>query len=236
LNILALDSSSVTASVAVCKDDVVLAEGFVNNGLTHSQTLLPLVRDTLQKSGLTISMIDRFAMANGPGSFTGLRIGGSLIKGMAAVDNTSCAGVSTLEALAFGIREHDGILCPVMDARCGQVYHSLYQCLGGVPKRITEDSVIPIDALCDRLNNLGGHVILVGDGAVLCYNSMKEKLPDLFLPEGEEIYLKAKSIAQLALHKNEWVSPDRLAPVYLQLPQAERELKRKRDGIDSIGL
>lgn len=223
--ILGIDSSSVTASCAVMRDGEVLSSELVNNGLTHSQTLLPMIKRVVEAASVDICDIDIAGITQGPGSFTGLRIGMSTLKGICAVNNTKCVGVSTLEALSTGMSDFDGIVCAVMDARAGQVYNALF--LHG--KRMCDDRAISISDLEKELKEQKKPVILVGDGTVLCYNKLKDTLP-VTMAEEEKRYCTGKSVAVLAqAYSANAVASEELTPVYLRLPQAQRELNNRKD-------
>lgn len=225
--ILSLDSTSVTASVAISENGVVLAENFINNGLTHSQTLMPMVEKTLADSNKNIKDIDLFAITNGPGSFTGVRIGIASVKGMADALNKKCIAVSTLEAIAEPLKNDDVIACAVMDARCNQVYTAIFE--NG--NRLCEDKAILIDDLGEELKQYNKKIVFIGDGAELCYNKLCEILPDLQLVDENIRYVHAGSICRLAEDKiknNEnFIDSVKLVPFYLRVPQAERELNNK---------
>lgn len=224
--ILGIDSSSITASCAVIKEDEIKAKGFVKNGHTHSQTLLPLIQDTMKKAGVSVNELDLIAITNGPGSFTGLRIGLSTVKGMASVFQTKCIGVSSLEAAAFSLKDFSGIVCAVMDARCKQVYNALFE--NG--KRLCEDRTIAIDQLLQELKEQNKKIILVGDGARLCYNEFKE-LDSIQLCDESVEYVQGESVAELGkINFDLEHSAKELLPIYLQIPQAQRELKAKPKG------
>ena len=231
MKILSLDSSSVTASVAVTENGKVLGEGFINNGLTHSQTLMPLVAETLEKSGVSIKDIDLFAVTNGPGSFTGVRIGIASVKGMADALGKECIPVSTLEAIAQPLNTQDVIACAVMDARCNQVYIASF--IGG--KRLSQDRAILIDELADELKEYGKKTVFIGDGAELCYERLKDKLDNVSLADESIRYIHASGIGFIAEEKTgrgeSPVNSAKLVPFYLRLPQAERELKNKKESL-----
>ena len=231
MKILSLDSSSVTASVAVTENGKVLGEGFINNGLTHSQTLMPLVAETLEKSGVSIKDIDLFAVTNGPGSFTGVRIGIASVKGMADALGKECIPVSTLEAIAQPLNTQDVIACAVMDTRCNQVYTASF--VAG--KRLSQDRAILIDELADELKEYGKKTVFIGDGAVLCYERLKDKLDNVSLADESIRYIHASGIGFIAEEKTgrgeNPVNSAKLVPFYLRLPQAERELKNKKESL-----
>lgn len=226
--ILSLDSTSVTASVAISENGVVLAENFINNGLTHSQTLMPMVEKTLTDSNKSIKDVDLFAITNGPGSFTGVRIGIASVKGMADALNKKCMAVSTLEAIAEPLKDEDSIACAVMDARCNQVYTAIFE--NG--NRLCEDKAILIDDLGEELKQYNKKIIFIGDGAELCFNKLGEVLKNVALADDNIRYVHASSICRLAEDKaennEEYTDSEKLVPFYLRVPQAERELKLKK--------
>lgn len=227
--ILSLDSTSVTASVAISENGVVLAENFINNGLTHSQTLMPMVEKTLIDSNKNIKDVDLFAITNGPGSFTGVRIGIASVKGMADAMNKKCIAVSTLEAIAKPLKNEDSIACAVMDARCNQVYTAVFD--GG--NRLCEDKAILIDDLGEELKQYNKKIVFIGDGAELCYNKLCEILPNSQLADENIRYIHASSICRIAEEKaknnEELIDSANLVPFYLRVPQAERELNNKKN-------
>lgn len=227
MKILSVDSSSVSASVAITENGATLAESFINNGLTHSQTLMPMVEKTLKDSGVSIKDIDLFAITNGPGSFTGVRIGIASVKGMADALNKKCMVISTLEAIAEPLKNEDSIACAVMDARCNQVYTAIFE--NG--KRLCEDKAVLIDELGVELKNYNKKVVFIGDGSVLCYEKLKDIVTDISVADENIRYIHASSIGRLAEDKiengEEPIDSAKLVPYYLRLPQAERELNNK---------
>ena len=225
MKILALDSSAVTASCALTDNGKLISYAFVNAGLTHSQTLMPLVSQTLSNAGAKLEDIDKIAVSNGPGSFTGVRIGVATVKGISFAGKIPCVGVSTLEAAAYQYGDTNGYICVVMDARRSQVYTATFKS-GKKPERLTEDRAIAISQLADELEILDGNIILCGDGAQMCYEKMKDTVPGLTLATEMMRYQSAFGVALAAADKDT-VSPQELLPVYLRLPQAERELREK---------
>ena len=227
MKILSVDSSSVSASVSITENGITLAESFINNGLTHSQTLMPMVEKTLKDSGVSIKDIDLFAITNGPGSFTGVRIGIASVKGMADALNKKCMAISTLEAIAEPLKNEDSIACAVMDARCNQVYTAIFE--NG--KRLCEDKAVLIDELGVELKNYNKKVVFIGDGSVLCYEKLKDIVTDISVADENIRYIHASSIGRLAEDKiengEEPTDSAKLVPYYLRLPQAERELNNK---------
>ena len=228
MKILSVDSSSVSASVAITENGATLAESFINNGLTHSQTLMPMVEKTLKDSGVLIKDIDLFAITNGPGSFTGVRIGIASVKGMADALNKKCMAISTLEAIAEPLKNEDCIACAVMDARCNQVYTAMFE--NG--NRLCEDKAVLIDELGVELKNYNKKVVFIGDGSVLCYDKLKDVVTDVFVADENIRYIHASSICRLAEEKIKNgempIDSAKIVPYYLRLPQAERELNNKK--------
>lgn len=232
MKILAIDTSATAASVALCDENKLIGEFFINTKLTHSRTLMPMVENLLSNTNMQTSDITAIAVNCGPGSFTGVRIGVAAAKGLAFADDLPCIEVSTLESLAYNMQSAKGIICSVMDARCSQVYNALFKCNGAKPERICDDRALSITELCDELKGFNERIILVGDGAELCYNAMKELLQNVVLAPTSVRFQRASSTAEIALKKfnnNELLSPAQLMPVYLRLPQAERELKKKME-------
>ncbi len=230
MKILALDSTAGPASAAILEDGKLLGEYFINTRQTHSQTLLPMVESVLQCTGSTLEEIGLFAVSAGPGSFTGVRIGVACIKGLAFPKDTLCAGVSTLEAMAYNLVDREGILCAVMDARCGQVYNALFAADGKKLTRITEDRALAAEELAQECKKYEQPIFLVGDGAELCYNKDSFQQLNVELPPQPLRYQRAWGVALAAgkaYQEGKAVVPAQLAPVYLRLPQAERELKKR---------
>ncbi len=231
MKILAFDSTAKAASVAVCEDERLLGLYTVDNGLTQSELLMPMAENLLHSLKLSFSDIELLAAAVGPGSFTGVRIGVSLVKGIAFGRDIPCAAVSTLEALAENISTLRGILVPAMDARRGQVYTAIFTSDGVGAKRITEDAAISTEELAERLKGYGEEKIyLSGDGYEVARRALEksgihtENTPELLITEN------AYSIAKVALRKykrGEYVRDLEYAPTYLRLPQAERERLEK---------
>ena len=220
---LALESSAKAASAALFEDDKMLALSIQNGGLTHSRTLLPMAEDLLKNIDKRIADLDRVAVAHGPGSFTGLRIGMAEAKGLCWALEIPAVGVSTLEAMAFGGPNMDGtMLCCAMDARRGQVYNALFRVEDGKPVRLTPDRAISIAELEDELISHEKPWVLLGDGAELCYNTLdKEKVTVHLAPEPLRIQ-SARGVGLAAMGKS-GVTADELLPVYLRMSQAERE-------------
>ncbi len=222
--ILALESSAKAASVAVSKDGSLLAQSYQLSGLTHSRTLLPMAEDLLKNAGLSMADVDCVAVAHGPGSFTGVRIGVSAAKGLCWGADKPAVGVSTLEAMAWnGETAPEGsIICCAMDARRNQVYNALFVFENGEPKRLCKDRAIGLAELADELGSMTQHVYVVGDGAVLCYNYLKDILPCVSIAPESARMQSAWGVCRSA-QKQEMRPASELIPVYLRLSQAERE-------------
>lgn len=226
MKILALETSAKSVSTAVTEDGALLAHSYQNTGLTHSRTLMPLVDAMLKNSGLTPSQMDLIAVAAGPGSFTGLRIGVSAAKGLAWALEKPCCGVSTLEAMAQNLRHMDATVICAMDARRNQIYNAVFTARSGQLIRRTPDRAIGLGELAAELKNDEKLKIVVGDGAQLCYTYLSENgIPCAMAPEMlrmQNAVGVALAAAEMAA-RGETVSARDLAPNYLRLSQAERE-------------
>ncbi|WP_101697975.1 tRNA (adenosine(37)-N6)-threonylcarbamoyltransferase complex dimerization subunit type 1 TsaB [Clostridium minihomine] len=230
MKILAIDSTAVAASAAVMEDDRLLGEFFIHTKQTHSQTLMPMVQQVLDCTGISINEIDLFAAAAGPGSFTGVRIGVACVKGMAMAQNKPCVGVSTLEAMAYNLSCPGAVVCAVMDARREQVYNALFQLTKDGFQRLTPDRAISIEDLAQECKNFNSSLFLVGDGAKLCYNTNGFQELSALLPPEPSLYQRAFGVGKAAYRaclQGQAVPAGELLPVYLRLPQAERELKKR---------
>lgn len=230
MRILAVDSSAKAASVSIFEDGKNLAEFYINTKLTHSQTLMPMVEWILKSVQLTVDDIDLYTVSAGPGSFTGLRIGISCVKGLAFSNEKPCVAVSTLQALAYNVSQKT-VICPVMDARCSQVYTAMFEFDGEKYTRLCEDEAILICDLKEKIKKIEKNVILVGDGAEMCYNILKESCNNVSLAAENVRFQHAFSVALVAHEeflKGNFVKSDALNPFYLRLPQAERELLAKK--------
>ena len=227
MKILALESSAAACSAALCHDGTLIAQSFQNSGLTHSRTLLPMAHDLLKNCGQTLDGVDVVAVAAGPGSFTGLRIGVAAAKGLAWAGGKLCAPCSTLESMAWPLAHLEGklIVC-AMDARRKQVYNALFLAEGEGLKRVCPDRAISLEELGGELKNYPEPKIVVGDGAQLCYNTLREAVPGLVLAPVHLRMQSAWGVARTAERLagcGGLVSGGELAPVYHRLSQAERE-------------
>ena len=234
MKILAFNSCAKAASAAVCEDDKLLALYNIDNGLTQSELLLPMVESLLSSLKLQYSDVSVFACSTGPGSFTGVRIGVALLKGLAFGRDAACIGVSTLEALAENAKGIQGLIVPVMDARRNEFYNAIFRYDGDELVRLTPDRAISADELARELIDYGEEIHLTGDG----YDIATKLLSERGVPLCETPVLlrceNAYSIASLAYKKyknGEITSDSEIMPTYLILPQAERErLERMKEG------
>ncbi len=224
--ILAFESSAKAASVALCRDGHLVSQYSQCSGLTHSRTLLPMAEDMLKNAELTLRDVDLIAVAHGPGSFTGIRIGVSTVKGLAWAGDTPCVGVSTLEAMAWHGLAAGGVVCPVMDARRSQVYNALFEIKDGRPQRLCPDRPIALAELAEDVKKLDAPVFLVGDGAAITKAFFDAQgIPCCVAPENL-LWQDAWGVAMAAMDK-EPGNADSLLPVYLRLSQAERERQER---------
>lgn len=221
--ILSIDSSAVTASASLTDGKKVIKSEFINAGLTHSETLLPMIKRVTE--GYCISDLDAIAVTAGPGSFTGVRIGVATVKGLAFEYDTPCISVSTLEAIAYNFVDTDCVVCAVMDARRMQFYNALFEVKNGRVERICDDRAISIDCLKKELSEYD-NVIIAGDGAELCFNNLG--LDNAVLAEENKRYQNGIGVSGAAENKKR-ITAGELMPVYLRLSQAERELKLKKE-------
>ena len=231
--LLTFETSAKAASVALFEGEKLLGESYQNTGLTHSQTLMVMAQDLIKQCGYTPADITHTAVAAGPGSFTGVRIGVAAAKGFAWGKEIPCYGVSTLEAMALGLGIWDGTVVCAMDARRSQVYNAVFQVERGVLTRISEDRAIALADLKTELERIDGPVYLVGDGAALTHRTLTE-LPLILPPEWKQ-HQRAVGVglaALAAIARGEAGDAAALAPNYLRLSQAERErLEKNRDNI-----
>lgn len=219
---LAFESSAKAASVALCEDGRLISQVIQCSGLTHSRTLLPMAEDLLKNAGTEMKQIDCFAVAQGPGSFTGIRIGIATVKGLAWAADKPCIGVSTLAAMAWNGVAAGGLICAVMDARRSEVYNALFRIEDGRPVRLCPDRAISLSALTEELREKGEAPFLVGDGTELASAFFREQHLDHRVPPENVRWQNAWGVAMEAAGKKLCTSQE-LLPVYLRLSQAERE-------------
>ena len=225
--ILALESSATACSAALCRDGVLRAQFYADSGLTHSRTLLPMAESMLVSSGVQLDDVDVIAVAAGPGSFTGLRIGVATAKGLAWKGDKDCAPCSSLESMAWPLAHLEGnlIVC-AMDARRNQVYNALFLASGDRLERLSPDRAISLADLAEEVKKYKNSKIVVGDGAKLCYNALLEQGLDAKLAPQPLRMQSAWGVARTAQRLAEegaLVKGRELVPVYHRLSQAERE-------------
>ena len=230
--ILAFETSAKAGSVALMDEKTLLGESYSNTGLTHSQTLLAMAQELLKNCGKTPSDVTAVAVAAGPGSFTGVRIGVAAAKGYAWARELPCCGESTLEAMAENLGVWEGTVCCVMDARRSQVYNALFSAREGTLARVCEDRAVSLAELGEELKILPKPIFLVGDGSKLCYNTLSETVSGLVCPPEHRMHQRAAGVALLArrrLERGEAPDGNSLEPNYLRLSQAERERLEKEN-------
>ena len=228
--ILAFETSAKAASVALTQNGTLLGESYQNTGLTHSQTLMVMAEDLLKQCGKTVSDLSAVAVAEGPGSFTGVRIGVAAAKGLSWGRQIPCCGVSTLEAMAEGLGVWEGHICACMDARRSQVYNALFLAEGGKLCRVSQDRAIALSELKEDLAHIGGPIFLVGDGSSLTYRNLSPEIDNLVMPPEHRMHQRAVGVALAAERKllaGEAADGNALTPNYLRLSQAERERAEK---------
>lgn len=218
---LGIDTTAKAASAALAEDGRIISEFYTNVGLQHSRTLMPMVESLFACCAYTLSQVDRIGITVGPGSFTGVRIGVAAVKGMAMPQKIPCVAFSTLEILAHNIPETDALLCPVMDARCQQVYNALFCWQNRKLIRLCHDRAITIEALQQELSLQSKPVIWLGDGASLCYDALEHRENHILAPEHLR-WQRASQAALLAQQAEQLVSPEALSVSYLRPPQAVR--------------
>ena len=227
MKILAVDTSSNVASAAIVDGEKLVCESILNNKLTHSQTLMPMIDEVFKKSELHPDDIDLFAVSNGPGSFTGLRIGVTTIKGLAHACKKPVCGVNTLEALAYNLPFCPHIIAPIMDARREQVYNAFYKWENGVLKEVESPRAISLEECLEELLKIGEKVVFLGDGVPVFREKITDKLKEnaLFAPQ-LACTQRASCVAECAKNK-EAINYGQLAPEYLRKSQAEREAEER---------
>lgn len=232
MTLLSIESSARVCSVAIVKNEKLLCELFSDSGLTHSKTLMKMIDDAFSFSGLKFNEIDAIAVALGPGSYTGVRIGISCVKGLAHPANIPCYGVSTLEAMAFNLFGINASVCSIMDARCDQVYAGIFSNIDSKIIALSGDLALPVEEFLEKLNDptLTRPIFLLGDGSDLVYSKLSDEQKDFILLGPPAVRLqRAGSVALAVIHNDK---PDGLKksykdlnPVYLRPSQAERNLK-----------
>lgn len=224
MKILCVDTSGPSCSVAIAQDNKLIYEALVENKLTHSVNLMPMVEDAFQKSSLLIADMDYFAAVTGPGSFTGVRIGVSAVKGMARAQNKPCIAVNALDAYAYSFAGRSQLVCAIRDARNKQVYAAVYK----DGQKLLDYSALALNELFSKLKSYNETCLFVGDGAFPYADDIISALKDkaLIAPLHLNV-LRASSAAAIALnHIDKAVSSEHISPFYLRKPQAERELNK----------
>jgi tRNA threonylcarbamoyladenosine biosynthesis protein TsaB len=225
--IFGVDSATRAGSAAVWQDGRLLAESYADVGLTHSETLMVLCDEVFRRAKLSPDEVDYYAVTSGPGSFTGLRIGMGTVKGLALATGKKCVAVSTLETLAWNVAPSDRTVVSVLDARRNRVYHAAFQVAEGFVNRQCEDGVVQVEAL--MAVHAGQRVVFIGDAAQMCYNTLRDSLDCVLPPIGNRLP-RAAALCAAARHKIEQgavLTAGQLKPDYIQIPQAERELKQR---------
>ena len=228
MRILAIESSSKPASVAICEDGELISMLFQRSGLTHSRTLLPMAQDVLKNLEMTIGDVNLIAVAHGPGSFTGIRIGISAAMGLSWGADVPVVGVSTLEAMAYQVETEDCTICPVLDARRGQIYNAKFARRGGQLERLCPDRAISLEELAREESAASSPLLLIGDGAELCADFLSQKAVGFTLAPALSRYQTAFGVA-LAAQNSDISADNSVMPNYIRLSQAERLLKGEKD-------
>ena len=233
MKILGIDSSGLVATVAIQSDDILVGEYTIHNKKTHSQTLLPMIQDMLRMAEVPVEELDAIAVAAGPGSFTGLRIGAATAKGLGQALNIPLVAVSSLEGLAYNLAGADALVCPIMDARRNQAYYGIYDVSGELPVVVAEQDAAPIDTVLQKARETGREMIFVGDGVPVFANRIAEEEGLAYRLGADNVrYQKASSVAVLGrklMEQGKEMPAERFAPIYLRLSQAERERMEKEN-------
>lgn len=231
LKIFGIDTCCMAATSAIIEGERLIAQTVINHKKTHSQKMMPQIEALFSLAELEVSDIDVFAVATGPGSFTGVRIGVATVKGMAQALKKPCVGVSTLMALANQVNHFSGIISPILDARREQVYNALFKRGENVPQRLCEDRAIPLEQLFEELDNMDDEIMFLGDGIFAYKDIICEKFGEraCFPPSFLNMNLGG-SVAELAKHEYEsgnYTEYSKLVPSYVRLSQAEQDAKAK---------
>lgn len=233
--VFGIDTCCMAATAALVNEEVMIAQTVVNKNKTHSQMMMPLVEEMFRASEIEPGMVDAFAVAVGPGSFTGVRIGVATAKALAQASKKPCVAVSTLEALAFSSRMFDGIIAPILDARREQVYNALFQGGKGELTRLCDDRALPLSELLEELREIGKPVLFMGDATLVFKDEIIQSLGDMahFAPKCTNLNLGG-AVAEIGLEKlknGETMEYGRLVPCYVRLSQAEREKLENRNAV-----
>lgn len=231
MKILGIDSSGLVATVALQSDDILVGEYTIHNKKTHSQTLLPMIHDMLSLAEVSVQELDAIAVAAGPGSFTGLRIGAATAKGLGQALDIPLVAVPTLEGLAYNLAGADALICPILDARRDQAYYGIYDVSGELPEAVAEQDAASIKTVMQKVRETGRDVIFVGDGVPVFEKRLAAELGGGYRLGADSVrYQRASSVAALGrryLELGKEMPAEQFAPIYLRLSQAERERKSK---------
>ena len=221
MKLLAIDTSGPVCGVAVMKDGAIVYEASAVNRMTHSVNLLPMIDAACQSAGLTVAELDRIAVFSGPGSFTGVRIGVSTVKGLAHANHTPCAAVDALEAMAAGVGEFRGVICPIQDARAGQVYGAAFRAGDVRPERLMPDTPLKLEEYVETIRTFGDRFLFLGDGMPVHRARLEKLLGDQAVFAAPQLaFLRPASVAALAAAAEETVDYLALEPLYLRAPNA----------------
>lgn len=235
MKILGIESSGLTASIAVWQDDMIIAEYTTNFKKTHSETLLPMIAEVLERINIDVNEMDYIAVSEGPGSFTGLRIGAATAKGLGLATGKELVSVPTVEALAYSLYNVQGVICPIMDAKRDQVYTGIFKYEDGELKTLFNTDAVAITEIIDRINGFGKEVTFLGDGVPVYKDVINDsiKVPCRYAP-ANLAYQSAASVCVLAakmVKEGKVVGADMMRPEYLRLSQAERERMEKEKNL-----
>lgn len=233
MNILGIDSSGLVASVALLCGDILVGEYTIHNKKTHSQTLLPMIEQMLSMADFSVKQLDAIAVAAGPGSFTGLRIGASTAKGLGQALDIPLIEVPTLEGLAFHFAGTENVVCAMMDARRNQAYYGLYKVDAKVPESLVEQAAAPIEEVMAQVNGVGKKTIFVGDGVPVFREQLEKGLTVPYEWAADSVrYQRASSVVTLGKYYMEMgrqIPAKEFSPIYLRLSQAERERMERQN-------
>ena len=223
MKLLAIDTSGPVCGVAILKESGIVYECAAVNKLTHSTNLMPMVETAFASTGLTVQDMDRIAVVTGPGSFTGVRIGVSTAKGLAHGAGKPCVAVDALEAMAAGAGEFSGVICPIQDARAGQVYGAAFVANEGRPERLMEDIPLKVEEFAEAIQAIGDRFLFLGDGMPVQKAKLQALLGDAAVfAQPQQAFLRPAAVAYLGSLATEELDYLELMPKYLRAPNAER--------------
>ena len=221
--LLAVDTSGPVCGITLMEDGQVRYEAAAKNKMTHSENMMPMMEEAFLKTGLSIDRVDLFAVVTGPGSFTGVRLGVSAVKALCHATGKQAVAVDALEATARGIYWFDGVICPIQDARAGQVYGAVFD--GGTLERMMADEPIKVEEFCERVRFTGRKALFLGDGTLVHREKISALMGEqaVFAPAHLN-FLRPAAVAETAWqHQQDSVDYLTLQPMYLRAPQAERQ-------------